>query len=157
MHGKSGCLRDFPGRLVHTIHVSSQSGQYRLLLEYLGLLDKHSVLDVMDHVGVGALMEAYQLHAATRTTRSLLFCVTALLHALDQEEPLKTLGLHIKLTHDDPRLYLISRASLARRGFSIGQANAYQMLATEHRQYIPFSLSQLLRDLNGAKDAMYSH
>ena len=103
----------------------------------------------MDHVGTGALIEAYQLHDATRTTRSLLFCVTALLDALDQEEPLKTLGLHLTLTHDDPRLYLISHASLARHGFSIGQANVYQMLATEHRLYIPFSLPQLLVDLSG--------
>ena len=77
----------------------------------------------MDHVGTGALIEAYQLHDATRTTRSLLFCVTALLDALDQEEPLKNFGLHVKMTHDDPKLYLISHASLAKRGLSIGQAN----------------------------------
>ena len=48
----------------------------------------------------------------------------------------------------------ISHASLAKRGFSIGQLEAniqYQMLpvATEHRLYIPFSLLQLLVDLNG--------
>ena len=48
-------------------------------------------------LGVGALMEAYHRHAATRTTRSLLFCATALLDALDQDEPLKPLGLHAKL------------------------------------------------------------
>jgi len=87
----------------------------------------------MDQVGVDAPMEAYHRHAATRTTRSLLFCATALLDALDQEEPLKPLGLHIKLAHNDPRLYLTSHASLANRGFSVGQASAYQMLATEHR------------------------
>jgi hypothetical protein len=96
----------------------------RLLLEYLGYnfyeLDKHSALDVMNHVGREALVEAYQRHEITRNTRSLLFCVLALLNALDQGEPLKTLGLHVKMTHDDPKLYLVSRASLAKRGFSIG-------------------------------------
>ena len=50
---------------------------------------------------------------------------------LDQEEPLKPLGLHVKMTHDDPSLYLVSHASLASGGLSIGQANIYHMLAPE--------------------------
>ena len=131
----------------------TETGQYRLLLEYIGYnfyeLDKCSVLDVMDQVGKGALLEAYQRHELTRNTRSLLYCVLALLDALDQEEPLKNFGLHVKMTHDDPKLYLVSHASLAKRGFSVGQANVYHMLAPEHRLYIPFSLSQLLVDVNG--------
>ncbi len=53
------------------------------------------------------------------------------------------------MTHDEPRLYLISHASLEKRGLSIGQANIYQMLAPEHRLYLPFSLPQLLVDVNG--------
>ena len=53
------------------------------------------------------------------------------------------------MTHDDPRLYLVSHASLAKRGLSIGQANVYHMLTPEHRLYIPFSLLQILVDLNG--------
>ena len=77
-------------------------------------------------------MEAYQLHEVTRNTRSLLFCVLALLDALDQGESLKTLGLHVKMTHDDPRLYLVSHASRAKRGLSIGQANFYHMLNRSH-------------------------
>ncbi len=68
-------------------------------------------------------MEAYQRHEITRETRSLLFCVQALLDALDLGESLKTYGLHFKMTHDDPRLYLIGHASLEKRGLSIGQAN----------------------------------
>jgi hypothetical protein len=66
-----------------------------------------------------------------------------LLDALDREEPPKALGLHIKLTHE-------SRLS-CQKGLSVGQASVYQMLATEpeHRLYIPLSLLQLLRDLNG--------
>ena len=94
-------------------------------------------------------MEAYQRHELTRNTRSLLLCVTALLDALDQGGSLKTFGLHVKMTHEDPRLYLISHASLAKRGLSIGQANAYCMLSPEHRLYLPFSLLQLLVDVNG--------
>jgi hypothetical protein len=130
-----------------------ETGQYRLLLEYIGYnfyeLDKQSALDVMERVGREALVEAYQRHEITRETRSLLFCVLALLDALDLGESPKTYGLHFKMTHDDPRLYLISHASLEKRGLSIGQASIYQMLAPEHRLYLPFSLPQLLVDVNG--------
>jgi hypothetical protein len=72
-----------------------------------------------------------------------------LLDALDHEEPRKNFGLHVKMTHDDPKLYLVSHASLAKRGFSVGQANVYYMLPPEHRLYIPFSLLQLFVDTNG--------
>ena len=76
-----------------------ETGQYRLLLEYIGYsfyeLDKPSALDVMERVGREALVEAYQRHEITRDTRSLLFCVLALLDALDLGESLKTLGLHV--------------------------------------------------------------
>jgi hypothetical protein len=130
-----------------------ETGQYRLLLEYIGYsfyeLDKPSALDVMERVGREALVEAYQRHEITRETRSLLFCVLALLDALDLGESLKTLGLHVKMTHDDPRLSLVSHASLEKRGLPIGQANIYQMLAPEHRLYLPLSLLQLLVDVNG--------
>jgi hypothetical protein len=83
----------------------------------------------------------------------LLFCVQALIDALDRGESLKTYGLrvHFKMTHDDHRFYLIGHTSLEKRGLSIGQANisGYQMLAPEHRLYLPFSLPQLLVDMNG--------
>jgi hypothetical protein len=72
-----------------------------------------------------------------------------LIEALDLGESLKTYGLHYKMTHAEPRLYLIGHASLEKRGLSIGQANIYQMLAPEHRLYLPFSLPQLLVDVNG--------
>ncbi len=97
-------------------------------------------------------MGAYQRHEITTTeTRSLLFSVLALLDALDlgDSESLKTYGLHVKMTHDNPRLYLISRASLEKRGLSIGQASIYQMLAPEHRLYLPLSLRRPLVDTNG--------
>ena len=71
-------------------------------------IDKYA-FQKKDHVGRGALIEAYQRpHEPTRTTRSLLHCVLALLDALDHEEPLKNFGLHVKMTHDDPKLYLVS-------------------------------------------------
>jgi hypothetical protein len=103
----------------------------------------------MEGIGREALVEAYQRHETTRESRSLLFCVQALIEALDLGESLKTYGLHCRMTHDEPRLYLISHASLEKRGLSIGQANIYQMLAPEHRLYLPFSLPQLLVDVNG--------
>ncbi len=138
-------------RVLELAHL--ETGHYRLLLEYIGYsfyeLDKPSALDVMERVGREALVEAYQRHEITRETRSLLFCVLALLDVLDLGESPKTYGLHVKMTHDDPRLYLISHASLEKRGLSIGQANVYQMLAPEHRLYLPFSLPQLLVDVNG--------
>jgi hypothetical protein len=145
--------------LVSSLRAWKQAIYYRLLLEYIGYdfyelrLDKPSALDVMERVGREALVEAYQRHEGTKETRSLLFCVQALLDALDLGKSLKPYGLHFKMTHDDPRLYLISHASasLEKRGLSesIGQASTYQMLALEHRLYLPFSLPQLLVDVNG--------
>jgi hypothetical protein len=118
-----------PGRILELARL--ETGQYRLLLEYIGYnfyeLDKPSVLSIMERVGREALVEAYQRHEITRETRSLLFCVQALIDALDLGEPLKTYasGLHFKMTHADPRLYLqvIGHASLEKRGLSIGQAS----------------------------------
>ncbi len=89
-----------------------ETGHYRLLLKYIGRncyeLDKPSALDVMERVGREALVEAYQRHEITRETRSLLFCVQALIDAsaLDLGGSPKTYGLHFKMTHDDsdPRL-----------------------------------------------------
>ena len=150
----AGCIADNRYALNRILELARlETGQYRLLLEYIGYnfyeLDKPSALTVMERVGREALVEAYQRHEITRENRSLLLCAQALIDALDRGESLKTYGLHSKLTHDDPRLYLISHASLAKRGLSIGQANIYQMLAPEHRLYLPFSLPQLLVDVNG--------
>ncbi len=44
----------------------------------------------------------------------------------------------LKMTHDDPRLYLISHGSLEKRGLSIGQANIYQMLGRNIDCISPF-------------------
>ena len=98
---------------------------------------------------MAALTEAYQRHELQRTHRSLLFCAIALLDAMDQTEPLKQFGLHLKLVHNDPRFYLISHRSLGLRGLSTVEASTYNMLAPDHRLFFPFSLQQLLVDPSG--------
>ena len=68
---------------------------------------------------------------------------------MDQTEPLKQLGLHLKLVHNDPRFYLISHRSLGQRGLNTAEASTYNMLAPDHRLFLPFSLQQLLVDPSG--------
>ena len=68
---------------------------------------------------------------------------------MGQTEPLNQLGLHLKLAHNDPRLYLISHRSLGLRGLSTAEASTYSMLAPDHRLFFPFSLQQLLVDPSG--------
>ena len=65
------CIADRRYAVNRVLELSrTETGQYRLLLEYIGYsfyeLDKYSVLEVMDHVGRGALIEAYQRHELTR-------------------------------------------------------------------------------------------
>ena len=134
--------------------VRTEAGRYRLVLDYIGypyyecelpalLTDKKMAL------GADALTEAYQRHELQRTHRSLLFCAIALLDAMDQTGPLKQLGLHLKLVHNDPRFYLISHRSLGQRGLNTAEASTYNMLAPDHRLFLPFSLQQLLVDPSG--------
>ncbi len=66
------------------------------------------------------------------------------------EQSLKDLGMDIKLVHQDARLYLMSHASLQKRGFAPGVASVIQMLVDqEHRLVIPFSLKNLQCTLDG--------
>jgi hypothetical protein len=59
-------------------------------------------------------------------------------------------ALDIKLVHQDARLYLMSHASLQKRGFAPGVASAIQMpVAQEHRLVIPLSLRNLQCTLDG--------
>jgi hypothetical protein len=159
--------RDAMSRILELARM--ETGQYRLLLEYIGYsayeLDRPSALDVMGRVGREALVEAYQRHEITRDTRSLLFCVLALLDALDLGESLrfKTFGLHVKMTHDDLRLHLVSHASLEKRGLSIGQASIYQMLARSIGCIFPLittaasGCKRERSDSEAAQDAKYIH
>jgi hypothetical protein len=72
----------------------------------------------------------------------MLYCAGAILEAMWHEQSLKELGMDIKLVHhwQNARLYLMSHASLQKRGFAPGVASVIQMLAAqEHRLVIPFS------------------
>jgi hypothetical protein len=63
---------------------------------------------------------------------------------------LKTLGLETKLVPREKSLYLISHASLEKRGLSQGAANAYQMFhESGNRLAFPFSLQSLLCTVDG--------
>ena len=80
----------------------------------------------------------------------MLYCAGAILEAMWHEQSLKDLGMDIKLVHQDARLYLMSHASLQKRGFAPGMASVIQMLvAQEHRLVIPFSLKNLQCTLDG--------
>ena len=74
----------------------------------------------------------------------MLYCGGALLDAMRSGQALKALGLETKLAPRERGLYLISHASLEKRGLSRGAANAFQMLhEPEHRLVFPFSLRNL--------------
>jgi hypothetical protein len=80
----------------------------------------------------------------------MLYCAGAILEAMWHEQSLKDLGMDIKLVHQDARLYLMSHASLQKRGFAPGMASVVQMLvAQEHRLVIPFSVKNLQCTLDG--------
>ena len=86
---------------------------------------------------------AYKEHATARPNQSMLYCGGALLGAMRSGQLLKGLGLDAKLVPREGSLYLISHASLEKRGLFRGKANALQMLQEpEHRLVFPFSLKQ---------------
>jgi hypothetical protein len=96
------------------------------------------------------LRRAYREHANTRSSISMLYCAGAILDAMWHGQSMKDLGMDLKLVHQDARLYLISHASLQKRGFAPGMASVIQMLvAQEHRLVIPFSLRNLQCTLEG--------
>jgi hypothetical protein len=65
-------------------------------------------------------------------------------------QSLKALGLENKLVPREKSLYLISHASLEKRGLSQGAANAYQMLHEPgNRMAFPFSLQSLQCTVDG--------
>jgi hypothetical protein len=74
----------------------------------------------------------------------MLYCGGALLEAMRSSQSLKALGLENKLVPRARPLYLISHASLEKRGLSQGAANAYQMFQEPvNRLVFPFSLQSL--------------
>ena len=93
---------------------------------------------------------AYKEHALTRTTQSLLYCASAILDAAAQDEPFKDLGLLTKLIHPERTEFLISQATLIKRGLTPAMANVYQTLVDPaHRLVFPFNSELLLRTTTG--------
>ena len=93
---------------------------------------------------------AYKEHAVTRTSQSLLYCASAILDAAAQERPFKDLGLLTKLVHPVQTEFLISQATLLKRGLSPAMASVYQTLADpSHRLGFPFNFNLLMRNTAG--------
>ncbi len=131
--------------------VRGEDGKFYLLLEYLGYRYLEIRLDSCLVDKNSELKRAYREHANTRSSLSMLYCAGAILDAMWHGRSLKELGMEIKLVHQDARLYLISHASLHKRGFAPGMASVIQMLVEqEHRLVIPFSMANLCRTLDGA-------
>ena len=130
--------------------VRGEGGTFYLLLEYLGYRYLEIKLESLLVDKNAELRRAYREHANTRSSTSMLYCAGAILEAMWHEQSLKDLGMDIKLVHQDARLYLVSHASLQKRGFAPGMASVIQMLvAQEHRLVIPFSLKNLQCTLDG--------
>ncbi len=67
----------------------------------------------------GELRLAYKAHASTvRLHKGMLYCGGALLEAMRSGQSLKALGLESKLVPRERSMYLISHASLEKRGLS---------------------------------------
>jgi len=93
---------------------------------------------------------AYKEHALTRTSQSLLYCASAILDAAAQDQPFKDLGLLTKLIHPERTEFLISQATLIKRGLSPAMANVYQSLVDPaHRLVFPFNSDLLMRTATG--------
>ena len=130
--------------------VRGEDGKFYLLLEYLGYRYLEVRLESRLVDKNAELRRAYREHANTRSSISMLYCAGAILDAMWHGQSTKDLGMDLKLIHQDARLYLISHASLQKRGFAPGMASVIQMLvAQEHRLVIPFSLRNLQCTLEG--------
>jgi hypothetical protein len=116
-----------------------------------------NILDIGWEVRLTTLVEdkkaelrlAYKEHALTRTGQSLLYCASAILDAAAQDQLFKDLGLLTKL-HPERTEFLISQATLMKRGLSPAMANVYQTLVDpEHRLVFPFNSELLMRTTTG--------
>jgi hypothetical protein len=98
--------------------VRGEGEKFYLLLEYLGYRDLEVKLESRLVDKNSELKRAYREHAYTRSSLSMLYCAGAILDAMWHKQPLKDLGMDIRLVHQDARLYLMSHASLHKRGFA---------------------------------------
>ena len=128
----------------------AENGQVYLLIEYLGYRYLEARPESWLEDKKGELRLAYKAHATARLHKGMLYCGGALLEAMRSGQSLKTLGLETKLVPPEKSLYLISHASLEKRGLSQGAANAYQMFhESGNRLVFPFSLQSLLCTVDG--------
>jgi hypothetical protein len=127
-----------------------EEGRFYFVLDYLGYRLWEVRLTTLVEDKKAELRLAYKEHALTRTTQSLLYCASAILDAAAQDEPFKDLGLLTKLIHPERTEFLISQATLIKRGLSPAMANVYQTLVDPaHRLVFPFNSELLLRTTTG--------
>jgi hypothetical protein len=130
--------------------VRAENGQVFLLMEYLGYPYLEARPNTWLEDKKAELRLAYKEHATVRPNHDMLYCGGALLDAMRSGQDLKALGLETKLVPREKGLYLISHASLEKRGLSRGAANAFQMLhGSEHRLVFPFALKNLQCTVDG--------
>ena len=130
--------------------VRAENGQVFLLMEYLGYQYLEARPNTWLEDKKAELRLAYKEHATVRPNHDMLYCGGALLDAMRSGQDLKALGLETKLVPREKGLYLISHASLEKRGLSRGAANAFQMLhGSEHRLVFPFALKNLQCTVDG--------
>jgi hypothetical protein len=128
----------------------AENGQIYLLMEYLGYQFLEARPESWLEDKKGELKLAFKAHATARPHKDMLYCGGALLQAMRSGQSLKALGLENKLVPRERSLYLISHASLEKRGLSQGAANAYQMLHEPgNRMFFPFSLHSLQCTVDG--------
>ena len=127
-----------------------EEGRFYFVLEYLGYRLWEVRLTSLVEDKKAELRLAYKEHALTRTSQSLLYCAAAILDAADQDQPFKDLGLLTKLIHPERTEFLISQATLIKRGLSPAMANVYQSLVDPmHRLVFPFNSDLLMRTTSG--------
>jgi hypothetical protein len=126
------------------------TGQIYLLMEYLGYKYLEARPESWLEDKKGELRLAFKAHATARPHKDMLYCGGALLEAMRVGQSLRELGLETKLVPREKPLYLISHASLEKRGLSQGAANAYQMFHEPGTRLVfPFSLQSLQCTVDG--------
>jgi hypothetical protein len=145
------CIKDTKYAVQRILEVlRDEEGRFYFVLEYLGYRLWEVRLTTLVEDKKAELKLAYKEHALTRTTQSLLYCALAILDAAAQDKPFKDLGLLTKIIHPERTEFLISQATLIKRGLSPAMANVYQSLVDPaHRLVFPFNYDLLLRTTTG--------
>jgi hypothetical protein len=147
----SDCVRTDKYAVQRILEVlRDEEGRFCFVLEYLGYRLWEVRLATLLEDKKAELRLAYKEHALTRTSQSLLYCASAILDAAAQEQPFKDLGLLTKLFHPEQAEFVISQATLVKRGLSPAMASVYQTLVDPaHRLVFPFTSDLLMRTTTG--------